>query len=341
MGGEARIRLPNRLECLPDPINTIGGRLAPAQAATDVAAMEEQLATLRAHVARHIDGRLCDTIVPGVTLGFATEPSTPVATVYEPMVCLVIQGAKQVMIGERMLRYDPASCFIASLEIPASARIIEASPDKPFAAASLVLDREALAALIAEIPPAPEGETAGFAVSAVTPALLAAWIQLFALFDAPQDVAVLAGARKREIFYRLLQGPQGGVLRQIVRADSRLSQVRRAVAWIRAHYDAPLRIEALADLAGMSVPTFHRHFKAATAMSPLQYQKTLRLQAARRLMIADHDAAHAAYSVGYESASQFSREYARMFGAPPARDAERLRGTGAPVPAAASWIAAE
>ena len=308
---------------------------------TDVALMEEQLAILRAHVARHVDGWQCNTIVPGVALGFASQPSVPVATVYEPMVCLVLQGAKQVMIGDRMLRYDPASCFIASLEIPASGRIIEATPDKPFVAASLVLDRDVLTELIAELPPAPEGQTAGFAVSKVTSEQLAAWIQLFALFDAPHDVAVLARSRKREIFYRLLQGPQGGVLRQIVRADSRLSQVRRAVAWIRSHYDATLRIETLAELAGMSVPSFHRHFKAATAMSPLQYQKTLRLQAARRLMIAEADAARAAYSVGYESASQFSREYARMFGAPPARDAERLRGDGASLSAAASWIAAE
>lgn len=303
--------------------------------------MEEQLAILRAQVAAHLDGHQSDTIVPGVALGFATEPSMAVATVYEPMVCLVLQGAKQVMIGDQVLRYDPACCFVASLEIPATGRIIEATPEKPFVAASLVLERDMLAELIADMPPAEDGHTAGFAVSAVTRELLMAWTQLFALLEAPGDVAVLAPLRKREIYYRLLQGAQGGVLRQLVRSDSRLSQVRRAVDWIRTHYDEALRVEALAGLAGMSVPSFHRHFKAATAMSPLQYQKTLRLQTARRLMIIEADAGRAAHAVGYESASQFSREYARMFGAPPARDAERLRGAGREVPAAASWIAAE
>jgi AraC-like DNA-binding protein len=316
---------PDRLVFLPNPIKARSDRLASPPFRADVAMMEQQLKTLRAQVAGHVDGRQRDTLIPGVGLGFATQPSIPLSTVYEPMVCLVLQGAKQITIGDRTLRYDPATCFIASLEIPASGRIVEASPEKPFVATSLVLDRDALANLIAEMPEAPEGHTAGFAVSPVTPELLAAWSQLFALLETPYDVAMLAPARKREIFYRLLQGPQGGLLRQIVRADSRLSQVRRAVMWIRTHYDEVLRTDTLAEIAGMSVPSFHRHFKAATAMSPLQYQKTLRLQAARRMMIAKADAAHTAYSVGYESASQFSREYARMFGASPVRDAENMR----------------
>src|SRR5262249_27352975 len=132
---------------------------------------------------------------------------------------------------------------------------------------------------------------------------------------------------EREILYRLLQGPQGHTLRQIALADSRLSQIRRAMGWIREHYDQPLRTETLLDLAGMSAASFHRHFKPATAMSPLQYQKTLRLQQARRLLLTNQDATQAAYAVGYESASQFSREYARLFGAPPVRDVARLRAT--------------
>ncbi len=130
---------------------------------------------------------------------------------------------------------------------------------------------------------------------------------------------------EREILYRLLQGPQGGIIRQAARADSRLGQIRQAIGWLRRHYDRPVRIETLAEVAGMSMASFHRHFRAATAMSPLQFQKSLRLQEARRLLIANADASRAGYAVGYESASQFSREYARMFGAPPARDAERLR----------------
>jgi transcriptional regulator GlxA family with amidase domain len=162
----------------------------------------------------------------------------------------------------------------------------------------------------------------------VTPQLLDPWLRLMRLLDTPEDMPVLGPMLEREILYRLLQGPQGGVLRQIALADSRLARVRRAIACIRARFDQPLRIEELAGLAGMSPAAFHRHFKAATAMSPLQYQKTLRLQEARRLLIAEPDAARAGYAVGYESASQFSREYARLFGAPPARDAARLRGEG-------------
>ncbi len=179
------------------------------------------------------------------------------------------------------------------------------------------------------MPVAAEGETRGFGVSAVTPDLLDAWARLIALLDTPDDIPVLAPIHEREILYRLLKGPQGGVLRQIVRTDSRLSRVRQAIVWIRAHFDEMLRVEDLAERAGMSPASFHRHFKAVTAMSPLQYQKTLRLQEARRLLIASGGAARAAHMVGYESASQFSREYARMFGAPPHRDAGRLRGGGA------------
>lgn len=167
----------------------------------------------------------------------------------------------------------------------------------------------------------------------VTVELLEAWDHLLALLDNPADIPFLAAAREREVLYRLLQGAHGPILRQVGREDSQLSRVRRAIAWIRRNFDQPLRTEALAGVAGMSVSSFHRHFKAATAMSPLQYQKTLRLQAARRLLTTNTDAARAAYAVGYESASQFSREYARLFGAPPGRDAERLRSAAYEGPA--------
>jgi len=148
------------------------------------------------------------------------------------------------------------------------------------------------------------------------------------LIERPAEIPILAPLVEREILYRLMQGPQAGLLRQIARSDSRLSQIRRALAWIRTHFDQPLRIEQVADVAGMSLSTFHRHFKAATAMSPLQYQKIIRLQQARRLLVIEnHEATEVAYSVGYKSPSQFTREYARQFGSPPARDAARLRAT--------------
>jgi AraC-like DNA-binding protein len=294
--------------------------------------MQEQLRHLQDLAVRHAAGRRrTETVVPRVGSSLAHETTDLQPGLFEPMLCLVLQGAKEVTIGERKLRYDPATYFIATLDLPASGCIIEASAAKPYVGISLALDREMLAGLISDAPVRSDASVSAFDTSPVTPQLLDAWLRLMRLLDAPQDIAVLAPLFEREILYRLLQGPQRSTLLQIATADSRLSQVRRAIAWIRSHYDQALRIEALADMAGMSAASFHRHFKTATAMSPLQYQKNLRLQQARRLLIANQDAARVGYAVGYESASQFSREYARLFGAPPARDAMRLRGdqTGA------------
>lgn len=291
--------------------------------------MQDHLTALCARVRPHLRDRITETPIPRVRLTHAIAPTAPVAGVYQPMVCLMLQGAKQVMIGDQVIRYDPATCFIASLELPASGCIVEASVTKPYIAVSLTLDTEMLAALLTELPQQPRGEAAAFGTRPVTPQMLEAWGQLLALLDTPEDIAMLGPAREREVLYRLIQGPDGEMLRQIARIDSRLSQVRRAIGWLQAHYDQPVRIEMLADLAGMSLASFHRHFKAATAMSPLQFQKVLRLQAARRLLATRCEASRAAYQVGYESASQFSREYARLFGAPPARDAERLRAAPA------------
>lgn len=290
--------------------------------------MQDQLSHLRALAERHINGRRTETAIPRVAINVARQATGLMPGVFEPMFCLILQGAKEVMIADRVLRYDPAYYFIASVEVPASGRIVQASPEKPYIGVSMALDREGLAALLPDAPTATgraDAESAGFGVSPVTPLLLDPWLRLLRLLDTPQDIPVLAPLLEREILYRLLQGPQGHVLRQIALTDSRHSQIRRAIAWIRAHYNEPLRIDTLVGLAGMSTASFHRHFKAATAMSPLQYQKTLRLHQARRLLIANPDASQAGYAVGYESASQFSREYARLFGAPPARDALRLR----------------
>jgi AraC-like DNA-binding protein len=290
--------------------------------------MHEQLTQLLGLVARHADGRRTETAIPRVVISTGRAPTGSLPGIFQPMHCLVLQGEKQVMIGDRVLTYDSASYFVASLELPASGRIVRASPERPYIGASLALCQESLAELLPEVPGKRENPTMGFAVSPVTTELLDPWLRMLRLLDTPQDIAVLAPLFEREILYRLLQGPQGGVLRHVASAGGRLSQVRQAIAWIRMHYDQPLRVETLADLAGMSTASFHRHFKAATAMSPLQYQKSLRLQQARRLLIAEDDVSSAGYAVGYESASQFSREYARLFGAPPARDAARLRANG-------------
>jgi AraC-like DNA-binding protein len=287
--------------------------------------MQDRLDDMARRVMRHTDGILRETAIPRLGMGMARQPSAPASGVYRPMACLILQGAKQVIIGNQMLRYDPACCFIASLELPARGHVVEATPTKPYVAVSLALDLDALADLLPQMPEPADVSASGFGVAPVTPELLAAWDHLLALLDAPQDIAVLAPLREREILYRLLVGPQGPMLRQIARADSALSQVRRAIDWIQAHYDEKIRIEDLAAIAGMSLPSFHRHFKAATAMSPLQFQKRVRLQAARRLLSISSDASRTAFTVGYESASQFSREYARMFGTPPSRDSARLR----------------
>ena len=297
--------------------------------------MKQLLDTMARRVLRHTDGIRTETPVPRVGIAAMTAPTAPACVLYEPAVCVILQGAKQVTIGDKVLRYDTASCFIVSLDLPASGQVVEASAEKPYLTASLGIDREVLAELMPLVPASPATSVApGFAVAPVDEALLSAWDNLLELLDRPEDAPVLAPLREREVLYRLLQGSGGEMLRQLVRGDSRLAQVRRAIRWIHGHYREPVRIEALADIAGMSVPSFHRQFKAATAMSPIQFQKMLRLQAARRLLATQAEASRAAYAVGYESASQFSREYARMFGLPPSRDAERLRGELVAQPAA-------
>ncbi|WP_395332157.1 AraC family transcriptional regulator [Novosphingobium sp. BL-8H] len=287
--------------------------------------MQDRLTALCDLAIRHADAPAAASI-PRVGFHVAQEAAATASPVlYRPMVVMVLQGAKRVLIGERELRYDTASYFVGSVDLPASSCIIEASTGTPYVAVSLALDQQCLADLMAGNPGAASRETMGFAVSPVTPQLLDAWSRLIGLLDTPADIPVLAPLAEREILYRVLQGPQGDLIRQAARVEGRLAQVRQAIEWIRTNFDRPLRTEILAEVAGMSVASLHRHFRKATAMSPLQYQKALRLQEARRLLIAQSDAARAGFAVGYESASQFSREYTRMFGAPPARDAVRLR----------------
>ncbi|WP_262982725.1 AraC family transcriptional regulator [Sphingobium sp. SCG-1] len=267
-----------------------------------------------------------------MTLSTIFKPSTGVSTVHTPVTCLILQGAKRVSIGDAVLQYDNSSYFVASLDVPGTGQILEARPDAPYVAVGMRLDRSALAELVATMPTGliDHGGTSpgrsSFALSAITPDLLDAWARLLALLDHPEDIAALAAAREREILYCLLKGHLGGQLCQMAQEDSRLARIRRTIHWIQGHYTEELRTVRLSEIAGMSVASFHRHFRAATAMSPLQYQKTLRLQAARRFLAAGWEASRAAYSVGYESATQFSREYSRAFGTPPSRDRMELIG---------------
>lgn len=297
--------------------------------------MQEQLATLRGLASRHGGPGIFQTPIPGVCITVSSAPTLPITGMFDPRFCLVLQGAKEVLIGDRRMRYDPNNYFIASLEVPVTGCVIEASVSKPYVGVSMVLKPETLATLIADMPARSESSVTSFAVSPVTTQLLDPWVRLMSLLDKPADIAVLAPMLEREILYRLLQGPQGAALWQIAIGDSRLGQVRRAIGWIRENFDQPMRVESLAEIAGMSTASFHRHFKAATAMSPLQYQKSIRLQEARRMLATKQDAQRVGYAVGYESASQFSREYARQFGLPPARDAVRLRSGAVPTQAGA------
>jgi AraC-like DNA-binding protein len=303
-------------ENLPDPIS----HLVFDDGVAQVGGMDEILASLCTIVDRHAAGRYQPSVLPRVALYKDGAAPQPVSGVYQPMMALIISGAKEIAIGDRRLRYDPASYFIATVELPASGCVKLDLPDERYLAVSLDLDSERLASVLTDVEAEPPSPEPAFAVNPVTPDLLDACLRLLRLLERPEDVAALAPLYEREILYRLVQGPQGSIVRQIARADSRLSQVRCAIAMIRDRYDQPIRSESLAEEAGMSPASFHRHFRTATAMSPLQYQKSLRLQEARRLIVAGRDVAAAAYAVGYESASQFSREYVRLFGLPPSHD---------------------
>ena len=293
----------------------------------------DELASL---IARHApqDG-MHDMPVPGLAVIRYGHPTDRVPVLHEPAVCIIAQGAKVVLLGEEAYRYDRASHLVISVDLPLVGQVVEATPERPYLCARVDLEPALLGELMLQQPPAPGAETArGLHLSRTTPELVDAVGRLLALLDRPQDVPILAPLIRREIHYRLLTGDQAGIVRQIGAPDSRLSQVNRAIAWIRANFDRPFRIEVLAREAGMSPSALHQHFKAVTTMSPLQYQKQIRLQEARRLMLGEaRDAQAAGFQVGYESPSQFSREYARLFGAPPARDAARLRAAG-PLPVA-------
>ncbi|MEN6559281.1 MAG: AraC family transcriptional regulator [Acidobacteriota bacterium] len=267
--------------------------------------------------------------IPGLSLHRRDEPSPPTTVLYEPRICLIAQGAKRVWLGDDTYVYDARHYLIASVDLPTVVRIIMASREKPYLGLVLKLDPRELSQLMVDshLPaPRPQHSSRAMATGQVTLSLLAAFQRLVDLLAEPEDIPVLAPIIQREIFYRLLVGDQGVRLRRMASAGSQSHQIARVINWLKDNFSQPLHIDALARRVHMSASTFHHHFRAVTAMSPLQYQKWLRLNEARRLMLSeDRDAATAAFQVGYESPSQFSREYARLFGAPPLRDITSLR----------------
>lgn len=288
----------------------------------------DELTRLVAAIERHTppDG-ICATAVPGLLLAQQPAPTGPIALVVDPSLCIVAQGAKEVFLAGETYRYDPAHSLLVSVDLPISARVVEATPDRPCLAVRISLDLAVVGDLLADDSdaPPPGAPARGLDVSPVEPRLLEVVARLVSLLDTPRDIAALAPLVLREVTYRVLTGRHGARLRHIAAAGAPAQRIARAIRWLKDHFTDPLRIESLARRVGMSPSAFHLHFKGVTAMSPLQYQKRLRLQEARRLMLGEgRDAAEAAFRVGYESPSQFSREYRRTFGSPPRRDVAAL-----------------
>lgn len=295
----------------------------------------DTLQRLTAILDRHMpaDG-IAASPIPGITLYRASSPMMPMPVVYAPTLCVIAQGRKQVMLGATAYVYDPAKYLVASVDMAVTGAVVEATPAQPYLSLSLDLDMAQLGDLALHYPVHEEeadGPATGLALGDADPDVLDAVLRLMGLMDTPRDIDALAPLITREILYRLLTGTGAcnSMVRQMAQANSRLNQIAKAIVWLRANYNGACRIDDIADIAGMSRSTFHAHFKAVTSMTPLEFRSRLRLQEARRLMVSEAmDAAGAGFRVGYESPSQFSRDYVRMFGLPPAKDAVQLRKSG-------------
>ncbi|MEH1869258.1 MAG: AraC family transcriptional regulator [Nostoc sp.] len=295
-------------------------------------AIAYQCQELAALVTRHTDGKgdgFHKTAIEQLEFQRESSASTSLQGVCEPIFAILVQGKKEALLGEETYRYGAAQYLVVSVDLPLSAFIVEATPEQPYLGFKLNLDPRQLCDIITaqtNLIEEKKNSVRGLFVSTVDAPLLDCAMRLTWLLDTPQDIPILAPMIIREIYYRLLMGEQSEAVRQIATSGSNMQRIAEVIKLIKADFTKPMRVEELAGQASMSSSSFHHHFKKVTSMSPLQYQKQLRLLEARRLMLAENsDAANAAYQVGYESPSQFSREYSRMFGAPPIRDIERLR----------------
>ncbi|GAB2177831.1 AraC family transcriptional regulator [Dongia sp. agr-C8] len=293
--------------------------------------MTDLLETLRRHAEAHADAAgMAPTPIPGLSTVRATAPSDLVHAVSRPLVCLVVQGSKRVTIGRQDFDFSAGDSLLITADVPTVSQITKASRAQPYLSLVLELDPGVIADLIAEMKPGPTARGAPVRVDQTEAEVAEAALRLMRLLDRPAAVPILQRALVREMHYWLLAGRHGPAIRNIAWPGGQAQRVARAVAILRAEYARPLRVERLAAEAGMSASTFHQHFRAVTSLSPLQFQKHLRLIEARRLMVSEGvQAASAAFSVGYESVSQFTREYHRMFGAPPARSTKASRARAA------------
>jgi AraC-like DNA-binding protein len=305
----------------------------------DASSAPRSVRELRAELARKIASFIGSseqlvTEVPGLLLARRTAPTAPCSATYEPSVIVVAQGRKRVDLGQTTFIYDESRFLLTSVDLPIVSQVVEASEAEPCLAFALKLDM----AIVSELLNREEihvretsSDSPAMITGEITVELLSACCRLVDLLATPQHIPFLSGLIQREIIYRLLSGPEAGRLRAIATSGDQSQRTAKSIAWIRTHYAKPLRMNDLAGLAAMGVSTLHHHFRVLTHMSPLQYQKQLRLQAARGRMLVDGiDATTAAFEVGYESVSQFSREYSRLFGQPPMRDIRTLRSPGAP-----------
>jgi AraC-like DNA-binding protein len=304
---------------------------------SDIASLRSDalLAELRELIVRHARPDET-TAIEGVLLSAAERPGEPRASTSGTVTAVIAQGAKRLAIGERVYEYGPGQYLVASVDLPITGHYTRASTEepalgfglilRPSAIASLLLERDGPAASRPPRRPRPGPAPAGIGVAAASPELLDAVVRMVRLLDTPGDRDMLAPLIEREILWRLINGPLGEGVRQAGLADSSLTHVSRAVRWISEHYSKPFRVADLARSCGMSTSAFHRNFHAVTALSPIQFQKQIRLQKSRLLLLTGaDDVATVGYRVGYDSTSQFSREYRRQFGLPPGRDAARLR----------------
>ncbi|HEY4459057.1 MAG TPA: AraC family transcriptional regulator [Pseudonocardiaceae bacterium] len=269
-------------------------------------------------------------LLPELKISSIAVPTTPTGSVTQPMVAIVAQGAKRTVLADHVYEYRAGQYLISTMDLPTTGHVTQASPDQPFLGMGLPLRESIIAQLVLETDLGKAKDTAdlGIVTADADEQLIDAVVRLLRLLDHPRDFAVLAPSVEREIHWRLMTGPNAALVRKIGISDSRVSIVRRAARWITDHYDRAIRIADVADHVGVSEATLNRHFRAITAMSPLQYQKQIRLSRARaRLMAAPDDIAGVGHAVGYDSPSQFNREYRRMFGVPPGQDAVRLQGT--------------
>lgn len=304
--------------------------LSPSEAIAQqsLTAPQAELADRIARLTR-VDG-IHPTALPQLHLARMSAPTPCAPNVYDPRLAIVVQGRKIAMLGEQVYTYDPLHYLVVSMTLPMMGQVVEATPEKPYLALRLDIDPEQIASLLldAGVQAGAGGNARPAFAARVTPPLLDAVLRLMRLLDEPDDLPVLAPMAIREICYRVLLGELGHHLRAIAVRDSRPQRIAKVVELLRQRYLEPLRIEDLARAVHMSVSSLHHNFKAATTMSPLQYQKQLRLHEARRLMLAEGlEASAAAHRVGYESPSQFSREYKRLFGAPPRAEISQVRAT--------------